>query len=186
MIYGTKVRLRAVERDDIPRFIKWFNDPQVREHLSMYRPLSLAQEEKWFERHTQLDPADHIYAIETQEGVHIGNLGLHDVNWKNRSTELGIVIGEKEYWNQGYGTDAIMTLLGYAFGELGLHRVFLRVDADNPRGIRCYEKCGFSHEGTLRDAVFTGGKHKDQYIMAVLQSEFTVPADARGDVDRKD
>lgn len=178
MIYGTKVRLRAIERDDIPRFVKWFNDPEVRQHLMMYHPLSQAQEEKWFEQHAQRHPAEQVLAIETLargetlEGVHIGNLGLHDVNWKSRHAELGIVIGEKEYWGQGYGTDAITTMLGYAFDELNLHRVFLRVDADNPRGIRCYEKCGFRREGTLHDAVFTQGRYKDQHIMAILQPKF--------------
>jgi RimJ/RimL family protein N-acetyltransferase len=169
MIFGTKVRLRAIERDDLPAFVRWFNDPEVREHLAMYRPLSLAQEEKWFERHAQPDPPDHVFAIETQEGAHIGNTGLHNVDWKNRNAELGIVIGEKDYWGQGYGTDAIQTLLGYAFGEMNLHRVSLRVDADNLRGIRCYEKCGFCHEGTLRQVVFTEGKYKDQHIMAILR-----------------
>lgn len=175
MIYGTKVRLRAIERDDIPRFVKWFNDPEVRQHLSMYRPLSLAQEEKWFERHAEPDPPDHVFAIETLAGVHIGNVGLHDINWKDRSTELGIVIGEKDHWSQGYGTNSILVLLGYAFGELNLHRVFLRVDADNPRAIRCYEKCGFRREGTYRDAVFRNGEYKDQHIMSILDSELETP-----------
>ncbi len=171
MICGTKVRLRAIERDDIPRFVKWLNDPQVREHLAMYRPISFAQEEKWFERHAELDPADHVYAIETQEGVHIGNTGLHAIDWKNRSAEFGILIGEKEYWSQGYGADATATLVGYAFGELNLHRVHLRVDADNPRAIRCYEKAGFRLEGTMRDAVFTEGRYKDQLLMSILRPE---------------
>ena len=172
MIYGTKVRLRAIERDDIPRFVKWFNDPDVREHLSVYRPLSHAQEEKWFERQAELDPADHVFAIETADGVHIGNAGLHGINWKDRSAEFGIVVGDKEYWSQGYGTDATLTLMGYAFGELNLHRVQLRVDADNPRAIRCYEKAGFRHEGIMRDAVFSGGRYKDQHFMSILQPEF--------------
>jgi RimJ/RimL family protein N-acetyltransferase len=176
MIYGKKVRLRAIERDDIPRFVKWFNDPEVRQHLLMYSPMSLVQEENWFEQHAQRHPAEQVLAIEVLaedgEGVHIGNMGLHDVNWKDRNAELGIVIGEKAYWGQGYGTDAITALLAHGFEELNLHRVRLRVNADNPRGIRCYEKCGFCHEGTLRESVFAGGKYKDQHIMAVLRSEF--------------
>ena len=69
---------------------------------------------------------------------------------------------------------AISTLLGLAFGEMNLHRVFLRVDADNGRGIRCYEKAGFRQEGTSREVVFKEGTYHDQYAMSILRSEFDV------------
>jgi diamine N-acetyltransferase len=174
MIVGKKVRLRPIERDDLPRFVEWFGDPEVRRHLAIYLPFSLAQEERWFENlQGRLErQEDVLLAIETADGVHIGNLGLHAINWKDRSAELGIAIGEKAYWNQGYGTDAIRTLLGLAFRELNLHRVFLRVDADNARAIRCYEKAGFQREGTSREAVFSEGSYCDQYVMSILESEF--------------
>jgi len=174
MIVGTKVRLRPIERNDLPRFVEWFGDPDVRRHLAIYLPFSLAQEERWFENlQGRLErQEDVLLAIETADGVHIGNLGLHGINWKDRSAELGIAIGEKAYWNQGYGTDAIRTLLGLAFRELNLHRVFLRVDADNARAIRCYEKAGFQREGTSRQAVFREGSYCDQHVMSILESEF--------------
>jgi RimJ/RimL family protein N-acetyltransferase len=113
-----------------------------------------------------------LLAIETDEGVHIGNIGLHRVDWKNRRAELGIAIGEKAYWDQGYGADAIHTLLKLAFREMNMHRIQLRVDADNARAIRCYEKAGFKEEGTLRDAVFREGEYVDQHVMSILQGEF--------------
>jgi len=174
MIFGEKVRLRPIERDDLPRFVEWFGDPEVRRHLLVYLPFSMAQEERWFENLLgRLErQEDLLMAIETAEGVHIGNTGLHSIDWKNRNAELGIVIGEKPYWNQGYGTDAIRTLLGLAFREMNLHRVFLRVDVDNGRGLRCYEKAGFRREGTLREVVFKEGAYHDQYIMSILESEF--------------
>ena len=176
MILGERVRLRPIERDDLPRFVEWFGDPEVRRHLLVYLPFSLAQEERWFEN--LLDrlerQEDLVLAIEAADGVHIGNIGLHGIDWKNRNGELGIAIGEKAYWDQGYGTDAIRTLLGLAFGEMNLHRVFLRVDADNGRGIRCYEKAGFQQEGTSREAVFKEGTYHDQYVMSILRSEFDV------------
>lgn len=174
MIVGEKVRLRPIERDDLPRYVEWFGDPKVRRHPAVYLPFSLTQEERWYESlQERLERADDVLlAIETADGVHIGNVGLHSINWKDRSTELGIVIGEKAYWNQGYGTDAIRTLLGLAFREMNLHRVFLQVDADNARGIRCYEKAGFRREGTLREVVFKEGAYYDQYIMSILESEF--------------
>lgn len=171
---GEKVRLRPIERDDLPRFVAWFADPEVRRHLLVYLPFSLAQEERWFEDlQGRLERQEAlVLAIETAEGVHIGNLGLHAIDWKNRSAELGILIGEKAYWNQGYGTDAIRTLLGLAFREMNLHRIFLRVDADNARGLRCYEKVGFRQDGTLRDAVFKEGRYLDQHVMSILRAEF--------------
>lgn len=174
MIVGEKVRLRPIERDDLPRYVEWFADPEVRRHLALYLPFSLAQEERWFENLLERleRREDVVLAIETAEGVHIGNVGLHRIDWKNRNAELGIAIGERSYWNQGYGTDAIRTLLGLAFREMNLYRVFLRVDADNARGIRCYEKAGFRREGVLREAVFKEGAYHDQYIMSILQSEF--------------
>ncbi len=174
MIVGSKVRLRPIERDDLPRFVEWFGDPEVRRHLSIYMPFSLAQEERWFENLLgRIERQESVlFAIETAEGVHIGNLGLDGINWKDRNAELGIAIGEKAYWNQGYGTDAIRTMLRLAFGEMNLHRVSLRVDADNGRGIRCYEKVGFRRDGTLREVVYQQESYKDQYLMSILKAEF--------------
>lgn len=174
MIVGEKVRLRPVEREDLPRYVRWFGDPEVRRHLSGYLPFSLAQEERWYERlQGRMERNEAVVlAVETADGVHIGNIGLHSINWKDRSAELGIVIGEKDCWDQGYGTDAIRTLLRLAFGEMNLHRVYLRVDADNLRGIRCYQKCGFQREGVLRDTVFREGCYYDQLLMSVLRPEF--------------
>lgn len=176
MIPGEKVRLRPIERDDLPRFVEWFGDPEVRRHLALYLPFSLAQEERWFEGLLErLERQETVtLAIETTDGMHIGNIGLHNINWKDRNAELGVVIGEKGYWDQGYGGDAIRTMLKLAFGEMNLHRVFLRVDADNNRGIRCYEKAGFQQEGTFRDAVFKTGTYYDQHVMSILRSEFAV------------
>lgn len=107
MLYGEKTRLRRIERSDIPTFVRWFGDPEVREFLMLNRPISHAEEEQWFENHLN-DKSGEIFAIETNEDgtarVHIGNIGLHSINWVHRRAELGIVIGEKEYWGKGYGS----------------------------------------------------------------------------------
>lgn len=174
MIVGEKVRLRAIERDDLPRFVEWFSDPDVRRYLDMYLPFSLAQEERWFEQlQERMERREVVMlTIETSDGTHIGNISLFDINWKDRHAELGITIGEKDHWGQGYGSDSIRTLLRVAFEEMNLHRVFLRVHADNARGIQCYDNVGFQKEGTLRESVFREGVYHDTLVMSILESEF--------------
>jgi len=125
------------------------------------------------------DPYELRFVIETREGLPIGDVGLLGLHPHGRA-ELSIKIGEKSHWSGGYGTDAILCLLGFAFTELALRRVTLIADADNARGIRCYEKCGFRHEGVLRAHRLRYGKPLDMVAMAVLREEFAPPADDGG------
>jgi RimJ/RimL family protein N-acetyltransferase len=171
-IPGKRIRLRAIERGDIPTFVRWFNDAEVRHYLDMLMPMSQAEEERWFEAH--LDKRDSpIFGIETLDGLLIGNVGLSDIDWQNRHAVLGIVIGEREYWDKGYGSEAITTLLRFVFEEMNLHRVSLRVFDYNLRAVRCYEKCGFKREGRLRQARFHDGKYHDELVMGILRDEFS-------------
>lgn len=178
MLYGEHVRLRAIERGDIPTFVRWFNDPEVRRYLLLFGPMSEAEEERWFE--AQLDSKDQfLFCIDApveedggEEWVTVGNMALSHVDWRNRAAVMGIALGEKGFWNRGYGTDAVRTMLGFAFDELGLNRVELDVFEFNERAIRCYEKVGFRQEGTRRSALFKEGRFHDIHLMAVLREEF--------------
>lgn len=175
MLYGKRVRLRAIEREDIPAFLRWFNDPEVRQWLTSIQLLSRAKEERWFEEQLARTN-DLILGIEVQvdQGwTLIGNIGLHGLDWKNRRATLGIVIGERDFWDKGFGTEAIEVLLRYAFLELGLHRVELEVFEENRRARRCYEKVGFREEGIRREAVFRDGRFQDLVIMSILAREFS-------------
>ena len=108
----------------------------------------------------------------------IGLVGLHGFRNSARRGTLGITIGEPDCWGQGYGTDAIELLLGHAFDELNLHRVELCVYATNARGIACYEKLGFVHEGAKREAMVVDGAYVDEVQMGLLAPEWR--ARARG------
>jgi RimJ/RimL family protein N-acetyltransferase len=170
-ILGMRLRLRAIERSDIPTFVRWFNDPDVRQYLQMYLPMSQAEEERWFE--SQLaDDSGRVFGIETMEGQLVGNIGLHDIDGKDQCAVVGIVIGEKNYWDKGYGTEAVRTLLGFAFDQMNLHRVQLVAYEFNERAMRCYQKCGFREEGRLRSKHFYGGAYHDEVIMGILREEF--------------
>ncbi|MCB0120349.1 MAG: GNAT family N-acetyltransferase [Anaerolineales bacterium] len=175
IILGKRMRLRAVERDDVPRFHEWVNDPEVTRGLALYLPMSMRDEEDWFERVSKGDPNQKPLAIEVRKGKAwklIGNCGVFDISFTNRSAELGIIIGDKSEWNKGYGAEAMTLLLRHCFETLNLNRAFLRVYEDNIRAVRSYEKAGFVLEGRLRKAVYKYGKYEDVLIMSVLRSEW--------------
>lgn len=173
MIYGDGIRMRAIERADVPNFVRWLNDPETRQFLLLFKPLSTMDEERWVERLADRD--DYIFAFEAlieDRWVPLGNVGLHDIDWKNSNATFGIFLGEKQFWGQGYGTRATRLMLQFAFDTLNLHRVELEVFAFNPRAMRAYEKAGFRLEGTRRESFFQDGKYWDAYRMAILRDEF--------------
>ena len=175
MLSDGVIRLRAVEREDLPRFVQWLNDPEVRSNLELVSPLSMAQEEGWFEQILKRPAAEQPLVIEANEDETwraLGNCSLFNIDQHDRSAELGIFIGDKQYWNHGIGTRAVRLLLRHAFLDLNLNRVFLRVYESNPRGARCYEKAGMKLEGRMRQARYRQGKYIDVLLMAALKDEW--------------
>ncbi len=175
MIYGERIRFRAVEREDLPRFVAWLNDPEVLQGLLLYLPLSLNDEENWYENMMKRPTDEHPMVIEIQqadEWLPIGNCGFVNIDWRSRSGEVGIFIGEKRLWNQGYGTDAMRLLLQHGFHTLNLNRIGLDVYDTNLRAVRSYEKAGFVQEGRKRQAIFKDGKYIDILQMSVLREEW--------------
>jgi RimJ/RimL family protein N-acetyltransferase len=175
MIYGERVRLRHTERADLPLFVEWLNDPEVRRGLMLHLPLSIAEEEQWFENMLASPQDERPLVIEVKEEdgwLMIGNSSFHNLDWRNRNAELGIFIGDKSYWDRGYGTEVMQLLLKHGFNTLNLHLVYLRVYEDNQRAIRAYEKVGFVHDGRLRQMIYKDGKFLDVLFMSVLHTEW--------------
>ena len=126
----------------------------------MHLPIGQAQEEKWYEQSlANKDRNTQSWAIDVQPAdmavgpwVHIGGCGLHEIDWRHRWAELGIIIGARDYWGRGYGTDAVQTLSGWAFDTLNLNRVFLRVFADNAARHSLLRKSGLPARGAAAPA----------------------------------
>ena len=175
MIIGDGIRLRAAERTDIPKFVEWLNDTDVRQYLMIYFPMSQAFEEKWFEENVNKPPAEQVLVIEvfTESGWKaIGNTSLMNISDIDRNAEIGIFIGEKSEWNKGHGRKAMKLMLNYGFNTLNLNRIFLQVYENNLRGIRAYKATGFIEEGRMRQAKFLNGKYLDILLMSVLRDEW--------------
>lgn len=175
MIHGARIRLRGAEHADLPTFVSWLNDPEVRHNLAAYWPMSMAREERWFAELGSRPVQEQPLVVEIQEGDQwkpIGNCGFHHIDWLHRSAELGIMIGVKEKWNQGYGTEAMQLLQRIGFETLNLHRLYLRVYERNAAGIRAYEKAGFVQEGRQRHAQYDQGVYSDVLMMSILRPEW--------------
>jgi len=170
MLQGKLVRLRANEREDLPNYLRWVNDPDILLYFGTYLPYNMDKEVAWFE-HMNQDDSVINFAIE-YEGQHVGGCGLLKINHRNQSAEVGLFIGEKSLWDKGLGQDTLRTLLDYGFDQLNLHRIYLRVIAENARGVHAYEKVGFVHEGRLREDVWRHGHWQDMLIMSVLRHEW--------------
>jgi RimJ/RimL family protein N-acetyltransferase len=174
MIEGTKVNLRAPEMSDLERNTRWVNDREVTRYLVLRYAMSQLAEESWLRSKVEQPQSFEgvIFAVETKDGRHIGNIELARASPEDRKALLGVMIGENDCWSQGYGTDAISTLLRFAFDEMNLHKVWLTTYDFNERGQACYRKCGFVEEGRLRQARYSDGAFHDELIMSVLRDEF--------------
>ena len=172
ILKGEKIVLRPIRMDDAPRFVKWFNDPDVNKFI-LNRSLTLPQERKYIQERLKKKAKDNLhFCIDTKEGAHIGAIDIRGIHKRDKDAGFGIIIGDKDYWGNGYGTDAMKTLLNYGFLKLKLHRVYLTVYSYNKRAIKLYEKLGFKHEGVNREGNFWNGRFWDSYRMAILDREW--------------
>jgi RimJ/RimL family protein N-acetyltransferase len=175
MLHGQLVRLRLVDRGDLGRFVTWIGEAELRRNLTLILPMSLEREDEWFEAQLRLPSELHPFAIERPAGddwEHVGAAGLTNLDWRNRSVEIGLFIGEPGQRGQGLGTDVTRVLCDHAFATLNLHRVWLRVFADNARAVRVYERVGFVLEGRQRDADYRDGRYRDLVEYAMLRPEW--------------
>ena len=174
MLQGEKVQLRRLEPTDIDFIMQWVNDPEVTKWLSSFVwPVSRKSEEEWLDRAAKADnPSDQILAVETKDGTYIGQVGLHKIDYISGIAELGIVIGRKDYWGQGYGSDALRTLIRFAFSQLRLRKLLLTYYGDNKRAEKCYLRLGFKEVGRLKDHMLRGGKFQDIVYMELFAEDF--------------
>ena len=151
-IEGKLIRIREKRVEDIPDEYAWRVDEEL-SRLDATRPLTMSYDDflKYSKEEMQFPNfRSKRLAVETIEGVHIGNVMYYDLNMRNAETELGIMIGNKEYWGKGYGTDIVKTLLKHLFEDLKLERVYLHTLAWNYRAQSSFSKSGFREIRAVR------------------------------------
>lgn len=168
------IYLRELTKDDIPVINKWRNDPALIAMLGApFRFINNETDDLWFENYMKHRDSQVRCAIVLKKSDRIAGLvNLTGIDSINRNCEFHIMIGDKSNRDKGIGTLATEMMLAHAFGNLNLHRVWLKVLEENKRAISVYEKLGFVKEGVLRDAVYKEGKYCSFIIMSVLKDEF--------------
>ncbi|HLX62930.1 MAG TPA: GNAT family protein [Planctomycetota bacterium] len=171
-VIGERIYFRPFEKADAPTLTGFINDPAVRRTLEWHRPMNIHTEEAWIAEHNKSED-ELILGIALKENDElIGSVGLHKISARDRKATFGLLIGVKDEWNKGYGTEATRLMLRHAFVELNLNRVALHVYESNPGGVRAYEKAGFVLEGRLRQCAFRDGRYVDVLCMSVLREEW--------------
>ena len=163
---------QVVDEEIIEKFTKWLNDFKVTDYIGKSASIiTIEGERKWFENKDT--NKDHIFFIvRAEDDEVIGSVGLHSIDYINKTATFGIFIGEQYGRNKGYGTEALRLILDYGFNYLNLNSIKLDVMEFNDRAIACYKKCGFKEYGRRRKSEFINGKYYDTIEMDILAEEF--------------
>ncbi len=175
------IYLRELQRADLPTINRWRSDENlVKFLLSPFRFINLEVDEKWFDAYMSNRLNNIRLAIcESVSDKLLGVVYLLNIDWVNRSGELGMQIGEAASQGVGLGTRALVKIVEHAFHDLNLHRLYLQTLSDNGRAITHLKKVGFIEEGKLRKAVFKNGQYMDVNCMSILKEEFNSPSENR-------
>jgi RimJ/RimL family protein N-acetyltransferase len=152
VILGRKVNLREKKMSDVRNDYRWQSDPELA-GLDAAPVLSMAFSVYLLDYTSEIhkkNPRRYPLAVDTLDGRHIGNCTFYDIDSNKGEAQLGIMIGEREYWDRGYGTDIVTTLADHAFRNANFNRIYLKTLDWNLRAQKCFLKCGFTPCGQLR------------------------------------
>jgi len=171
-LIGRRVSLRPFRKDNLPFVQKWYDDPETRKLVGEVAPMSRSEAEEFF-RQLCADETRKWFAVVLKRGNRvIGEAGLLRMFRPWRCTDMTILVGEKDAWGKGYGTDAGHLLLDYAFVHLGFHKVSIGVVGFNERALRFWRSLGFKKEGVQRDGYYGDNEFSDFVMNSILEDEF--------------
>jgi len=170
-IIGDKVYLSPMNSEDYLKYVEWLNNYEIAKGVNqIINMVSIESEKAWLEKAMS---EKYCFAIINKDNdTLLGNISLMKIHEVNRTAELGIFIGDENYLSRGYGSEAIMLLLDYAFRYLNLNNIMLRVFSYNKRAIKAYEKCGFKTFGVWKECHYFDGEYSDEIYMNVLKRDF--------------
>lgn len=175
-VLGERVRLRAMEPADAEALWRWNHDPEVMRWMDAGYAQTLARVRTWLEGRERNAYGDVLFGVdapaEPAAGWRlIGLVRLSGAEPETGCAELDVYLGEKDFWGEGFGTDAVRTVCRYAFEAMRLHKVTLTVVTENAAALQVYRRVGFVEEGRLREVFRREGRWLDKYTMGLLEGE---------------
>lgn len=171
-LVGERIYLSPRNSEDVEQFTEWLNDFNTTDYIGRSGASVTLDTEKEYLSRVSKDTATFVI-ITLEDNKMIGTVSLEQIDDINRNATLGIFIGDKDYRDNGYGTEAIRLILEYGFRYLNLHNIKLDLMEFNERALKCYKKCGFQENGRRRKCKFINGKYYDSISMDILAEEFT-------------
>ena len=169
-IVGGRVYLSPISTEDAMQYVEWLSDFETAKYVGQYTRIhTMANEFAWING-TGNSNEYNFAIIEKESDKLLGNIGLVNIKNINRTAEMGVFIGDKEYLSKGYGSEAIMLILDYGFNFLNLNNIMLKAFSFNERAIKAYEKCGFKIFGIWKEAVYFNGEYVDDVYMNILDN----------------
>lgn len=167
-----RIYLRILEKSDIVNTQKWINDSEISEIMGYLPVLSYENQLDWYDK-IKNDKSRFIFAIcENKSNVHIGNAGLGRIDYVNKNCMFNIFFARKEDRGRGFGSEATLLVLEFAFNRLNMHKVYLQTSLRFMSAIKMYEKLGFKKDGVLREHYYTNGVYEDKLIFSIIKKEY--------------
>lgn len=171
-IVGKKIILRAIEVEDNQMLLDLINDPETEMLIGGSSwPVSMESQVKWYSKIDDNPTLLRCIIADKENNKPLGTLILNEINQKNGTGHIHIKLAKGDIRGKGYGTDAINTIVKYAFEELRLNCIFAHILSYNIASLKLFEKCGFQREGILRARVYKQGKYIDEYSYSKLVSD---------------
>ncbi|GIV88533.1 MAG: N-acetyltransferase [Chloroflexus sp.] len=173
VVAGERVFLSHIFADDAPLLAQWFADLEFTALLGQQGySYTLEQERQWINANAIAKDDRRTFAIILRDGERlIGTCSLFGINLLHGVAELGIAIGDKTVWGQGYGREAVRLLVDYGFRYLNLYNISLWLHEFNERAYRAYVRAGFREVGRLRGATMLDGRRYDRILMEITRDD---------------
>jgi len=166
-LIGERIYIRILTPADVSdAYVSWLNDDEITQFLELRWRAHTFDDVKKFVALMNESAQDHLFGIFLREnGRHIGNIKIGDINNMHRFGDVGLLIGDKKMWGKGYGAEAIKLATDYGFRELGLNSLKAGMYEGNTGSYKAFIKAGYKDAGRYRKHRFCNGRYVDELLV---------------------